>query len=206
MSKDTSTRSADTSQNFSPHFFYSPWCALPHSAPLLSSLSVFTILACRNYYCYLAVCVIPHHRVRRRRPDTPVPPSQATVSRQAIFYISTLSEVLFTAVAFSLRCCCRRLERELIKRVASFLNQWQICSAVEPGSSECLWCCINDWMENFFFFFFCSLDACNETHTHTHTHKKRKLRMLASSQKCRAQQDRRRWNMVEYFLRGGKKR
>lgn len=114
--------------------------------PLLSPQSVFTILACRNYYCYLAVCVIPHQGVRRRRPDTPAPPSRATVSRQAIFYISTLSEVLFTAVAFSLRCYW--LERELIKRVESFLNsKWQICSPVEPGLFGCLWYCRDDWME-----------------------------------------------------------
>lgn len=117
---------------------------LRHLALCYHLLSVFTILASRNYYCYLAVCVIPHQGVRRRRPDTIAPPSLATVSRQAIFYISTLSEVLFTAVAFSLRCCW--LEHELIKRVASFLtSERQICSLVKPGSFGCLWYCLDDW-------------------------------------------------------------
>lgn len=81
--------------------FFFPFIVLDVLAslgPLLSPLSVFTILACRNYYCYLTVCVIPHQGVRQRRPDTPrpsllLPPEQPCQDRP------------FFTLALCLRCC-----------------------------------------------------------------------------------------------------
>lgn len=197
-------------------FLYSPWCtcvAWPFviTSECLHNLGLQKLLLLSHCLCNPT----PRSQTAASRhpPPLPPPPSRATVSRQAIFYISTLSEVLFTAVAFSLRCCW--LDRELIKSVASFLNtEWQICSAVEPGSFGCLWHCLNDGMETKGLCMlgkkyvnskqpalrsyslrvlnrdFCSSEANKET---------KKLKTVARSQSSRAQQDRQCWNMVELF-------